>query len=445
MNDVLTLIKEKAKKTPKGEWIIAYGYDDTGLEDGRHLTRSDLDAISTEHPVFVFHISSHMGYINSFAIKQLGITKDSSIEGGEYAKDAQGEPSGFLVECAYFEAQKVLPIPSLGEMVDFLKNGIADYNKCGITTFFDGGIGFGGTGPICVKALLNLERKDELNARAYLQFLGDDMEMLANYGLFDFGSDYVKLGGLKFFTDGSIQILTAALSKDYHTRPNHKGNLLCSVEEIESTIEKYHSMNIQIAVHTNGDAAVEAALIAFEKAFEKNPRTDLSHMLIHAQMASENHLDRMKAIGIFPSFFAKHIEVWGDRHANIFLGPERTARLNPAGSAMRRNMPFGLHVDTPVLPVTALEAMHTAVNRISTGGNLYGEDQRISPLEALKAYTIYPARCCNTRSDRGSIAIGKHADFVLLDQDLLNINHLEIKNIKVLKTICGGRTVYEDE
>ena len=443
INDVLALIKEKTQNTPKGEWVIAYCYDDTGLEGGRHLDRNDLDALSTDHPIFVFHISAHMGYINSFAIKKIGITKDSSITGGEYVKDEQGEPTGFLLECAYFESQKTLPSPSLEEMINFVKTGIADYNKCGITTFFDGGVGFGGTCPICIKALLDLERNNKLNARAYLQFIIEDMDKLAEYGLYDFGSDYVKLGGLKFFTDGSIQIFTAALTEDYHTRPNHKGALLCSVEEIEKTIEKYHCMNIQVAIHTNGDAAIEATLSAFEKAFAKNPRTDLCHMLIHAQMASENHLDRMKELGIIPSFFAKHVEVWGDRHASIFIGPERTARLNPAGSAVKRKMPFSLHVDTPVLPVTVLEGMHTAVNRISTSGKTYGEEQRITPLEALKAYTTYAAIACNTRADRGNIAIGKYADFVLLDQDLLTINPIEIKNIKVLKTICGGHTVYE--
>lgn len=222
-----------------------------------------------------------------------------------------------------------------------------------------------------------------------------------------------------------------------------KGELLLPAEKIANIIEKYHCMNVQIAIHANGDAAIEAIIQGFEKALVKNPRNDLRHMIIHAQLASDNQLKRMKKCGIIPSFFVRHIEVWGDRHASLFIGAERVARLDPAGSAVELDMPFSLHVDTPVLPVTVLDSIHTAVNRISSGGNLYGENQRISPLEALKAYTSYAALCCNTHSGRGSIAIGNYADFVLLDQELTTIDPLEIKNIQVLKTICGGRIVYE--
>lgn len=441
--DVLNLLKEKAKNTPKGEWIIGYSFDDSALEDKRHLDRNDLDSVSTDHPIFVFHISSHMGYVNSLSINKLGITKESTIEGGEYAKDAKGELTGFLIEYAFFECQKILPIPSPEQMHNNFKRAIAIYNACGITTFFDGGVGLGGTAPECVNALLALDRENALNARAYMQFLYDDMEILQKYGLHDFGSDYVKFGGFKHFVDGSIQVFTAALSQDYHTRKGHKGELLFSIDSIESIIEKYHCMNIQIAIHTNGDAASEAVIHAFEKAIKKNPRTDLHHMLIHAQMVSDEHLERMQKCGIIPSFFSRHVEVWGDRHASIFIGPERVARLNPAGSAARLGMPFALHVDTPVLPVTVLDNMHAAVNRISTSGKVYGEDQRITPLQALEAYTTHSALCCNTRADRGSLEIGNYADFVILDKNLLTEDPREIKSIKVLKTICGGRTVYD--
>lgn len=441
--DIMTLLKEKAKNTPKGEWLLGYSYDDSALEDNRHLNRHDLDSVSTEHPIFIFHISSHMGYVNSAAIKTIGITKESVIEGGEYVKDADGEPSGFLVEYAFFKSQEILPIPSTEQMYTNFKKAIAEYNQHGITTFLDGGVGFGGTCPECVSTLIKLDRENALNARAYMQFLPDDFAILQKYGLYDFGSDYVKFGGLKYFVDGSIQGFTAALVEDYHTRPGFKSEILFPIEDIDSIIEKYHCMNVQVAVHTNGDAATEVVVQAFEKAFAKNPRSDLNHMIIHAQLSTDDHLQRMKTCGIIPSFFSSHVENWGDRHASIFLGPDRIARLNPAGSAVRLDMPFALHVDTPVLPVTVLNNMHVAINRISSGGKIYGEDQRITPLKALEAYTIYSALCCNTKADRGSITVGNYADFVLLDHDLLTMNTLEIKNIKVLKTICGGRTVYD--
>ncbi len=442
ISEVLEKLSLKAKNQKKGEWIIGYSYDDTAMAESRHLFKQDLDSISTEHPILVYHISGHMGYVNSCAIEKLGITKDSQVEGGEYAKDEQGEINGFLVEFAFFEATAALPNPSLEQLQANIKKAVAEYNSYGITTFLDGGLGIGGSWKNCVKSLLELERKDELTARAYMQFMPEDMQKMAELGLYDCGSAYVKFGGLKYFTDGSIQGFTAALSEDYYSRPGFKSEILFPIADIDKIIADYHCQNIQIAVHTNGDAASEAVIQAFEKAYEKNPRADLAHMLIHAQMVSDEHLTRMKKLGIIPSFFTRHIEVWGDRHATIFIGPDRVARLNPAGSAVRLNMPFGMHVDTPVLPVMVLGNMHVGVNRISSGGNVYGEDQRITPLEALKAYTSYAALCCGTKALRGSLAVGNYADFVLLDQDLLSENTLGIKDIKILKTICGGKVVY---
>lgn len=443
LEDVLQSLTKKAENTPKGNWVIGYAFDDTGLVGGRHMNRYDLDAVSKEHPVFVFHISSHMGYVNSKAIELIGIDENSSIEGGEYEKDENGIPTGFLIEYAYFESQKKLPDLDDAQVLEGIKEAIKHYNKCGFTTFFDGGLGFGSTASSCAQALLTLERKGELNARGYLQFLADDMKALQKYGLHDFGSDFIKLGGLKHFVDGSIQIFTAALSQPYHTKPDHSGELLFSVESINEIIERFHCQHVQIAVHTNGDQASEVVLSAFEKAYAKYPCKELNHMLIHAQMVSDAQLERMKAINVIPSFFARHVEVWGDRHAQIFLGLDRAARLNPAGSAVALDMPFSLHVDTPVLPVTALGAMHVAVNRTTSGGVLLGAEQRISPLKALEAYTSYAALCCNTRADRGTLAIGHYADFVVLEQDLLTIDPTQIKDIKVCKTICGGNVVYD--
>lgn len=443
---VLDKLKERAKTTPKGEWILGYSFDDTGLEDQRHLDRYDLDKVSTEHPIMIFHISAHFGYVNSKAIELLGITNETKCEGGEYVCDENGVPTGFLVEFAFFHSQDILPRPNLAQMRENFKIAIEHYNACGFTTFFDGGIGIGGTGAECIRTFTDLDRSNEMNARAYLQCMPDQMSKLHEYGLWGFGSDFVCLGGLKYFTDGSIQGFTAALLEDYHTRPGFKSEILFPQEEIDSIIDFYHSQNIHIAVHTNGDAASESVITAFEKAFEKNPNPNLRHMLIHAQNVSDEHLARMQKIGMIPSFFARHLEVWGDRHASIFLGPERTARLNPAGSAVRLNMPFSLHVDSPVLPVTALGGIHTAVNRQTSSGVTYGEDQKISPLEALKAYTSYAALCCETeqsRTLRGRIAPNYYADFVLLEEDLLAVDSSTIKDIKVLKTICDGRVVYD--
>lgn len=440
---ILRKLKEKADNTPEGEWVIGYSYDDTGIPEARHLNKHDLNAVSTRHPVLVSHISSHMGYANDLALQKFSFDARTKIPGGEVVVDSQGQTTGFLLETAYFKCLSYLPAATPEQQKENLKKAVYEYNKNGFTTIQDGGLGFGTDARLITQSYIQLYKENRLNARMYLQYVPEAFEKLLPYGLWNFGNDYITFGGLKYFTDGSIQGFTGALSQDYHSRPGYKGNLLYPQEEIDTMIEKYHCMNVQIAVHTNGDAASEAVISAFEKALKKNPRTDLRHMLVHAQMVSDSQLERMKACGIIPTFFVKHVEVWGDRHAKIFLGPERMSRLDPCGSAAKIGLPFALHVDTPVLPVTALESMHTAVNRTSSSGIVYGENQRISIKQALEAYTVNAALCCAGEKNRGRLKPGYYADFVLLDKDLEEILSADIKNAQVLKTICGGNIVYE--
>lgn len=435
-------LREKAA-TSSDEWIVGYGFDDSGIPDKRHMNRHDLDAVSADRPVFVVHISVHMGYANTVGLQRLGITADTTIPGGEIALDEHGQPSGLLLENALVVALGKLPEPAPEEVRDSLVAAIADYNKQGFTTFQDGGLGLNGDASVFLRPYMALAREGKLNARAYLHFLPDELDPLLAKGLWGIGTDYLKIGGVKFFTDGSIQGFTGALLEDYHTRPGYKGKLIWDARTIDDIVMKYHCMGIQVAVHTNGDAASEAVIGAFEKAVRRCPRTDLRHMLVHAQLVSDDQLRRMKACGIIPTFFARHIEVWGDRHSAIYLGPERTARMDPAGSAVRLGMPFALHVDTPVLPVTALGSMHAAVNRVSSGGVLFGPEQRISPRKALEAYTSYASLCCGGETDRGRIEPGRFADFVLLDRGVEDVDPTEIRDLKVRMTISGGRIVYQ--
>ena len=320
---------------------------------------------------------------------------------------------------------------------------VRDYNAQGFTTFMDGGIGLSGSYKTDMAAYLSLARDKALDARGYLQFMPPVLNALEPYGLWGFPSEYLSFGGVKYFTDGSIQGYTGALLEDYHSRPGYRSELVCTPEELDNLVMHYHAAGIQIAVHTNGDAAIEATLQAYERAQRALPRPDLHHIFVHAQMASDGQLRRMKACHALPTFFVRHIEVWGDGHYDTYLGPSRANRLDPAGSAVRIGLPFALHVDTPVLPVTALDSIHAAVNRISPSGRLMGADQRISPREAIKAYTAYASLFCMGEHDRGRIEPGRLADFVLLSDDLEAIDPLAINQVKVRMTLCGGRIVYQ--
>ena len=169
----------------------------------------------------------------------------------------------------------------------------------------------------------------------------------------------------------------------------------------------------------------------------------MRHTVIHAQMAREDQLDKMKNLGIIPSFFSLHTYYWGDRHRDIFMGLERAFRMSPAKSAVDRGMIFTTHCDTPVVPQNPLLAMWSTVNRISYGGNVIGEEQRISPLDALRAYTINAAYQNHEENEKGSLEAGKLADLVILSENPLTCPSEKIKDIKVLETIVDGKTIYK--
>lgn len=188
----------------------------------------------------VVHISVHMGYVNTIGLERLGFTADTKVPGGEIVLDGNGVPTGLLLENAIIEASGRLPVPTEDQVRESLVRAIAEYNKKGFTTFQDGGLGINGEAEVFLRPYMELAREGRLNARAYLQLLPSEMDKLIPLGLWGIGNDHMKIGGVKYFTDGSIQGFTGALLEDYYTRPGYKGALLWSQEEIDEIIIKYH-------------------------------------------------------------------------------------------------------------------------------------------------------------------------------------------------------------
>ena len=209
-------------------------------------------------------------------------------------------------------------------------------------------------------------------------------------------------------------------------------------------VRRFHEAGLQIAVHGNGDASIDDILDAFEAAQRAHPRDDARHIVIHAQMARDDQLDRMAALGVIPSFFSLHTFYWGDRHRRIFMGPERAAGMSPAKSAQDRGIAFTIHADAPVVPMEPLRLVWSAVNRRTRSGFVVGEQQRISVPAALRAVTIDAARQHFEEAEKGSLEPGKLADLVILSRSPLEVPE-EIDEIRVLETIVGGRTRFRAE
>jgi len=447
IEEVQAQIEALAKQKEPGQWVMGFGYDDTGIADMRHLTYADLDAVSTEHPIFISHVSGHLAYMNSKALELAEITSATpNPSGGEIHKDDAGEPTGLLLENAAFDARKLLPLPDRDGIKELLLKKIADYNATGLTSTHDGGIGLSSSGPNFISIFNELDHAGELNIRVYGNIIMQAWPEYKKLGFRSgFGSNYFRIGGVKWFQDGSIQGLTGALLDDYHEKPGWRSELIYPQEQLNEMFCEAQAAGEHIIVHGNGDAAIESILQALELAQEKHPREDNRHMLIHCQMANPayNHIERIIALGVIPSYFINHIYYWGDRHKDIFIGPERAARLNPLGSSLEKGMIFSAHSDYPITPIDPLFTIHCAVNRLTRSGDVLGPDERISPLEALKTFTTHAALCSFEEDIKGSIEVGKLADLTVLSDDILTVEPTTIKDIQVLRTVVGGKTVFE--
>jgi predicted amidohydrolase YtcJ len=448
IDETVSALIEKAKTVPEGDWIQGRGYDDTLIAEMRHPTRWDLDRASTEHPIYISHISGHLGVANSLALELAGVSRDTPQPfGGKIRMDAEsGEPNGVLEEPpAMGFVTKLLPEFSEDDMIDAVAKAATDYASAGITTAQQGA-----TGPNGADVFTKTYEQGRLPIRVHVWPVLQAMAALIEKGgtLKEPDADgMVTYRAVKGFADGSIQGYTGYLSQPYHSHshndPRYRGYPRMDREALAKQVMTVHNAGYQIAIHGNGDAAIDDVLYAFDRAQEANPRDDARHIVIHAQMTREDQMDRMAETGTIPSFFNMHTYYWGDRHWEIFMGPERAAQMSPASWAVRRGIPFTLHADTPVVPMEPLRIVWSAVNRLSSGGRVIGADQRISVIEALKGITTYAAYQAFEENDKGTIEPGKLADLVVLARNPLTIPPIELADIPVMRTMVGGRTVFE--
>ncbi|MCP4843001.1 MAG: amidohydrolase family protein, partial [Halieaceae bacterium] len=213
-------------------------------------------------------------------------------------------------------------------------------------------------------------------------------------------------------------------------------------DELFEQVAALHKAGYQLAIHGNGDASIEDILDAFEAAQASHPREDPRMILIHGQMAREDQIARMAALGVTPSFFTAHTWYWGDRHRDIFIGPQRAENISPSRWAQKYGVRFSSHLDTPVTPMQPLQAVWSLVYRQTVGGDVLGPDQRIGIMDALRAVTIDAAWQVFQDENRGSLEPGKLADLVVLSGDLLR-DPFTMRELQVDLTVIGGATVYE--
>ena len=412
------------------------------LKEGRHPTRYDLDKASTDHPIYISHASGHLGVANSMALKMAGITKDTpKPKGGVIEKDPKtGEPNGVFEEVGQMVA-RLIPRFTPGQELEAIQWSVHDYLAHGVSTATIAGGGLG-------KDLESAEKSGVITLRVVAMMHGPLEGDFPPAHMI--GNEMMKTGLTigEDVHDGSPQGCTAYFTKPYYTNcsgdPTYRGYPRESLEELVAKVKKFNRLGYQIAIHANGDAAIDDVIYAYREAQKDFPRTDTRFRIEHSQATREDQLDEMKELGISPSFFVSHTYYWGDQHRDIFMGPDLGSHISPLASAVKRGIRFSIHLDTPVTPMSPLQAVWSAVNRVTQNWQGPWPGSTDSPrCEALRAVTIDAAWQEHDEKIKGSIEVGKFADFIVLADNPLTIDPMKIKDMEVLETIVGGKSVYK--
>ena len=426
--------------------VVGFGYDHNFLAEQAHPTAQVLDAVSREIPVLIMHISGHMGCANSAMLALAGVTADSPDPyGGRFGRDAEGRPDGYLEENAFMAVQAVMKQTVKTDRRELLAGMQAAYLEQGITTCQDGA-----TTEENMELLLEADRAGllDVDVVVYPMASADPERFLEKYA--DYVQKYeghVKIGGLKMILDGSPQGKTAWMSRPYEGMGDYCGYSFLPEDQAQACARFAVDHGLQLLCHCNGDAASQLLLDCYERALHDSDNAEkyaLRPMMVHCQTVRNDQLDRMAQLHMLASIFVGHVYYWGDVHWQNF-GPERASRISPAADALKRGLSVNFHQDTPITPPNMLHSIWCAVNRQTRNGRTLGENQKIGVYEALEACTIAAAYVYSEEDRKGSIRPGKLADLVILDRSPLETAPMALRDIRVLETICKGRTLYTCE
>lgn len=429
-------------KVKEDEVIFAGGYDHNFLLEDRHPDCTLLDQVSGQIPIYISHVSGHMGVANSAMLRLAGITADMpDPAGGRFGRNADGTLNGYIEETPAIMRVLGAALPRLKtDMERQLQMAQQMYLENGITTVQEGAaMGQG------VQMLVQYAQSGKLKLDVVMYIMDDsyreDCRRFPEYC----GSyrEHLKIGGAKIILDGSPQGKSAWLSRPYAGEEQYCGYPTHEDDYVDAAARNAVKGDYQLLAHCNGDAASEQFLDSYEKALksESNPNMDLRPVMIHCQTVRPDQLDRMKKLRMIPSVFIGHTYYWGDVHLKN-LGPCRGARISPLKSMLERGLIYNLHQDSPVTKPDMLHSVWCAVNRVTRKGNQIGPEERIGVFEALKGVTINAAYAYHEEDIKGTLETGKQADMIILDANPLEVDKMRIKDICVLETIKAGKTLY---
>lgn len=434
-------LRKKAAETPPGYWVQGYMFDDTKLSDGP-LMKQHLDAVSTSHPIGVHHRGGHTSFYNSKAFELAGVTRATpDPDHGRFFRDSSGEHNGRVAEQARNAFDRV------GERKRYTREEERERSRlgmqhmsrlfamAGLTSVHDAG-----AGADSIRAYEDARAAGELRHRAYMMVRGP-YETLRNAGVYTgFGDEWIRVGGVKRSADGSASERTMRMSTPY-VGTNDYGILTMTQKEIDDIVEDAHRNNWQVGIHANGDVTIDMVLTAYERVLRQWPHPDRRHRIEHCTLINPDLLRRIRATGTIPTPFWTYVYYHGEKWAQY--GEEKAQWMFAHRSFLDAGIPVVGASDYGPGPFEPMMAIQSMVTRTDYRGRVWGANQKITVDEALRIATANGARASYEEAIKGTITAGKLADFVVLEKDPHDVPAETIKDIRIVRTVAGGRTTYE--
>jgi predicted amidohydrolase YtcJ len=440
IREIQEAMRNKAAETELGYWVTGYKYDDTKLREGRPVSRKDLDEAVPDHPAMIGHRGGHTGVYNSKAFELAGVTAQTpDPPGGKFYRE-DGELAGKVAE----RARRVFN--GVGKTVQVTREvrqaGIRHISEqmtaAGLTS-----VHLTGSGRETFTALQDAHAAGEMRFRMYFFPSGGSamFEGLKAAGIrTGFGDEWLRIGAVKYGADGSASERTMRMSTPYVGRPDDYGILTMTQEEIHEAVEDAHRHGFQIGIHANGDVTIDMVLNAYERVQQLWPRPNARHRIEHCSLVNPGLLERIKAVGAIPTPFYTYVHYHGNKW--VEYGQEKMAWMFAHRSFLDYDIPVAPASDYMPGPFSPLMAIQSMVTRKDFDGRVWGDNQRITVEEALRICTRNGAYASFEENLKGSITAGTLADFVVLSDDPHTVDPDHIKEIQVVRTVVGGRTMY---
>ena len=438
----LERIRRRAADTPAGQWLTGRGWDQSVWEGGAFPTAAHLDAVAPAHPIFLGRKCGHAGWVNSRALDQIGITAQTpDPAGGEIVRDGKGEPTGILLEKAMEFAYRFLAEPSAAEAMAALRHAQGVANRMGIV-----GVHTKEAAP-SLRAFQQLRADGELTLRTVAQIPVAELDSAIRLGLrTGLGDEFLRIGGVKVFSDGALGPRTAWMLAPYAGEPDNRGIAVTDAATMAEIVDRATDAGLAVVTHAIGDRANRMVLDALEASRRAGRGLHLRHRIEHAQLLHPDDIPRFAQLDVIPSVQPIHA-TQDMRIADRYWG-ERSRYAYAFRSLWDSGAKLAFGSDAPVETPDVVQGIHAAVTRMRADGSP-GEDgwypqERLTVAEAVWAYTAGAAYAGGTESSQGSITPGKFADLAILSQDIFTVHPMAILETDVEATLFGGGFVYGD-